>query len=223
MKPKMIVMLTYNDQTVSNALEVFDECKDLDVECWGFKNIGLPVDQMKKLIENMKKANKSTFLEVVTYDEESCLQAAKLAIECEFDYFTGTTYFDSVHELLKKASMKYFPFCGKVSGNPSVLEGFIQEIIDGAKLMEEKGVDGFDLLAYRYTGDCEELAKQLIDTIKKPIVLAGSINSFERINKVKELNPWGFTIGSAFFDKKFVKNSSFREQVDSVAQYISKI
>lgn len=220
MSPKMIVMLTYNDQTVSNAIEVFDECKDLDVECWGFKDIGLPVEQMKQLIKNMKEAGKSTFLEVVSYDEETCLQAADLAIESEFDYFTGTTYFESVHEVLKKASMKYFPFCGKVSGNPSVLDGSIQEIIDGAKAMEEKGVDGFDLLAYRYTGDAEELARKLISVIKKPIVLAGSINSFERLDKVKEFNPWGFTIGSAFFDKKFVKDGSFKDQVEAVAKYL---
>jgi len=32
MKQKMIIMLTYNDKTVSNALEVFDQCKELPVE-----------------------------------------------------------------------------------------------------------------------------------------------------------------------------------------------
>jgi len=46
-----------------------------------------------------------------------------------------------VHNLLKNSPIKYLPFCGKVSGNPSILEGSIQEIIDDAKLMEQKGVD----------------------------------------------------------------------------------
>ena len=220
MKQKMIVMLTYNDKTVSNVLEIFDQCKELPVECWGFKNIGLPVEKMKKLIFNMKKAKKTTFLEVVTYNERSCLEAAKLALECQFDYFTGSVYFESVHNLLKDKPIKYFPFCGKVSGSPSILEGSIQKIIDDAKLMEEKGVDGFDLLAYRYVEDAEKLAQQFIEAIKIPVVLAGSINSFDRLDKIKEYNPWGFTIGSAFFDKIFVKGGSFKEQISRVLSYI---
>jgi hypothetical protein len=221
MKQKMIIMLTYNDKTVSNALEIFDQCKELPVDCWGFKNIGLTVEKMIKLISNMKEAKKTTFLEVVTYNEKSSLDSAKLALECQFDYFTGSIYFESVHNLLKDKPIKYFPFCGKVSGSPSILEGSIQEIIDDAKLMEEKGVDGFDLLAYRYVEDAEKLSQQFIQAIKIPVVLAGSINSFDRLDKIKEYNPWGFTIGSAFFDKKFVKGGSFKDQIISVLSYIN--
>ncbi|MBU4602718.1 hypothetical protein KKA86_06425 [bacterium] len=220
MKQKMIIMLTYNDKTVSNALEIFGQCKELPVECWGFKNVGLPVEKMKKLVFNMKKSKKTTFLEVVTYNEKSCFEAAKLALECQFNYFTGSVYFESVHNLLKDKPMKYFPFCGKVSGSPSILEGSIQEIIDDAKLMEEKGVDGFDLLAYRYVEDAEKLAQQFIKAIKIPVVLAGSINSLDRLDKIKEYNPWGFTIGSAFFDKIFVKGGSFKEQISRVLSCI---
>ena len=220
MKQKMIIMLTYNDKTVSNALEIFDQCKELPVECWGFKNVGLSVEKMKKLIFNMNKAKKTTFLEVVTYNEKSCLDAAKFALECQFDYFTGSIYFESVHNLLKDKPIKYFPFCGKVSGSPSILEGSIQEIIDDAKLMGKKGVNGFDLLAYRYIGDAEKLAQQFIKSIKIPVVLAGSINSFDRLDKIKQYNPWGFTIGSAFFDKIFVKGGSFKEQIIRVLSYI---
>ena len=222
MKPKLIIMLTYNDKTVSNALEVFDQCKELPVERWGFKNVGLPVEKMKKLVINMKEAKKTTFLEVVTYNEKSCLDAAKLALDCQFDYFTGSVYFESVHSLLKNKSIKYFPFCGKVSGSPSILEGSIQEIIDDAKLMEEKGVDGLDLLAYRHAGDGKKLPQQFIKAIKSPVVLAGSINSFDRLGKTKEYNPWGFTIGSAFFDKEFVKNGSFKDQIIKVLSYMDR-
>jgi len=222
MKPKIIIMLTYNDKTVSNALEVFDQCKDLPVKYWGFKNVGLPVEKMKKLVSNMKKAKKTAFLEVVTYDEKSCIDAAKLAIDCQFNYLMGTIYFESVHNLLKDKNIKYSPFCGKVSGSPSILEGSIQEIIDKAKLIEKKGVDGFDLLAYRYVGNAEKLAKEFIKTIKIPVILAGSINSFDRLDKVKQFNPWGFTLGTAFFDKKFVRGNSFKDQVKKVIEYMEK-
>ncbi len=216
----MIVMLTNHDKTVKNALELFEECKNIPVEHWGFKNIGLPIIQMKKLVRNMKNANKKTFLEVVSYTEKECIEATKLAIECEFDYLMGTIFFQSVYDLLKDKPIKYMPFCGKVSGSPSVLEGSIDEIIAHAKSIKEKNVYGLDLLTYRYTGDPEELAQKFIKEIDLPVIIAGSINSFEKLEKVKKLNPWGFTIGSAFFDKKFVKGGSFKEQIERIVKYL---
>jgi hypothetical protein len=216
----MIVMLTNHDKTVENAIDLFEECKNLSVEHWGFKNIGLPVVQMKKLVRNMKNAKKKTFLEVVSYTEEECIEATELAIECEFDYLMGTMFYQSVYDLLKGKPIKYMPFCGKVSGSPSVLEGSIDEIIAHAKSIKEKNVYGLDILAYRYTGDPEELAQKFIKKINLPVIIAGSISSLEKLEKVKELNPWGFTIGSAFFDKKFVKWGSFKEQIERVVKYL---
>jgi hypothetical protein len=220
MNTKMIVMLTYNDKTVKNALELFEECKNLSVEHWGFKNIGLPVVQMKKLVRDMKNAKKKTFLEVVSYTEEECIGATELAIECEFDYLMGTMFFQSVYDLLKDKPIKYMPFCGKVSGSPSVLEGSIDEIIAHAKSIKEKNVYGLDILAYRYNGNPEELAQKFIKEINFPVIIAGSISSFEKLEKIKKLKPWGFTIGSAFFDRKFVKWGSFKEQIERVVKYL---
>ena len=56
MESKIIIMLTHNDQTVKNALEVFDSCKDLPVDFWGFKDVGLEHDKMAELIKAMKAA-----------------------------------------------------------------------------------------------------------------------------------------------------------------------
>ena len=130
MRPDIIIMLTHHDVTVPNAAEVFEACKDIEnVKLWGFKNVGLPKDQMKALTAAMKAAGKTTFLEVVTYDEESCLDGAQTAIDCGFDYLMGTLYYDSVAKLLKDNGMDYLPFVGKVSGSPSILEGTNEEII----------------------------------------------------------------------------------------------
>ncbi len=81
MKSKIIIMLTHNDQTVKNAIEVFDACKDLAVDFWGFKDVGLEKEKMAELIQHMKAAGKTTFLEVVTYTEEECMNGAKLAVD----------------------------------------------------------------------------------------------------------------------------------------------
>ncbi len=218
---KLIVMLTHNDQTVTDAIEIFDACKDLPVQHWGFKNIGLPVPQMKRLVADMKAAGKTTYLEVVTYTEEECLSAAKLAMECEFDCLMGTLYFPSVGELVK-GKIQYFPFCGKVWDNPSKLGGSIDEIIADAKRLQALGCDGTDLLAYRHVEDPVALLKRFTKEVAFPTVVAGSIGSFERIDFMKELHPAGFTMGSALFTKNFVKDGSFRENLSAVYDYLNK-
>ena len=53
MKPELIVMLTYNDKTVENALELFNEMKDTPVTLWGFKDVGLPPEDMKKVVDSI--------------------------------------------------------------------------------------------------------------------------------------------------------------------------
>lgn len=64
MKPNLIIMLTSNDITVSNAAEVFAACKDLPAEHWGFKDMGLLEKEMIALDKAVKDAGKATYLEV---------------------------------------------------------------------------------------------------------------------------------------------------------------
>lgn len=96
MLDKLIVMPTHNDVTVPDAQKLFDENKDLPITNWGFKDVGLEPEKMKKLCASMKAAGKTTFLEVVTYSEEECMRGAKLAVECGFDCLLGTIFYDSV-------------------------------------------------------------------------------------------------------------------------------
>jgi hypothetical protein len=217
---KLIVMLTHNDETVKNAKEVFVDCGDLPVEFWGFKNIGLPLDQMKDLASTMKAAEKTTFLEVVTLSEEECLEGARMAVECKFDYLLGTVFYPSVNEYCKKMNVKYLPFCGKVYGHPSILEGTPDEITDNALRLQAAGCHGTDLLAYRNKKEPEAVIKTLVEKVDFPVVVAGSISSFERIDVVQNINPWAFTIGSALFECKFGLEKSFRGQLKTVCDYM---
>lgn len=222
MRPEIIVMLTHHDVTVPNALEVFETCKDLPVQYWGFKNVGLPKEQMKAVTAAMKAAGKTTFLEVVTYDEESCMDGAKTAVECGFDCLMGTLYYESVHSYLKEQGLTYMPFVGKVSGSPSILEGTNEEIIQNAKDLMAKGIKGFDILAYRHVADGEKLAREFCAAIDAQICIAGSINSFARIDTMFDIGPWTFTMGSALFEKKFVPEGDFRANLKAVADYMAQ-
>lgn len=222
MNSKIIIMLTHHDMTVKNALETFEANKDLPIDFWGFKDVGLEKEKMIELINAMKAAGKTTFLEVVTYSEEECMAGAKTAVELGFDYLMGTLFFDSVYAYLQQHNVKYLPFCGKVSGSPSVLEGSFEEIIADANSMLEKGVYGIDLLAFRHQ-DGAGLAEAYCSAIKAPVVIAGSINSNERIDFINKINPWAFTMGSALFDAAFVPGKGVRENLEAVVSYMDSI
>lgn len=223
MLEKLIVMLTHNDVTVKDAKEVFEACRDLPVVNWGFKDVGLEPDRMKELCRMMKDEGKTTFLEVVTYSEEECLRGAKLAAECGFDCLLGTIYYDSVMEYVKTTNLKYFPFVGKVSQSPSILEESCDFMLEQAKMFQEAGACGVDLLGYRYTeGDPNVLSAAFVKASPVPTVLAGSIGSEERMLLVKQMDPAYFTMGSALFAKNFVKDGTFRENLEAVVSFLQK-
>jgi len=218
--PELIVMLTHNDVTVANAPEVFEECKDAKAKFWGFKEVGLPIEEMKKLYARMKECGKTTFLEVVAYTEEECLEGAKMAVECGCDILMGTLYFQSIMDYCKENDLKYMPFVGKITGRPSVLEGTIEGMIAEANDYISKGAYGIDLLGYRYVGDAVELNKKFVAGVNGPVCLAGSVNSYKRLDEVKDADSWSFTIGGAFFENKF--DGTFAEQIDKVCTYMEK-
>jgi hypothetical protein len=222
MKPELIVMLTYNDKTVENALDLFSQMKDTPVTHWGFKDVGLPREEMKKVVDRMNAAGKTTYLEVVSLTEEEGLAGAKLAAECGFHILMGTVFFDSINDYLKDKPVKYYPFPGHVHSHPSILDGTIDEIVQHARDMEAKGVDGMDLLTYRYTGDAAKLLREVVKATGVPLVSAGSIDSFDRIAEVRDTGAWGFTIGTAFFEKKFIQDGSFEQNMMAVWDWLQE-
>ena len=221
MLKNLIVMLTCNDVTVQNAREIFESCRDLPVTNWGFKDVGLPPEEMKELCALMKESGKTTFLEVVTYTEPECMRGAKLAVECGFDHLMGTIFYESVNDYIKTTNLKYMPFVGEVSESPSILKGSAASMLAQEAEYKAAGAFGTDLLGYRYVdGDAEELSSEFLSKCQLPCVLAGSIGSDERLDIVRKMNPWGFTMGSALVNKNFVKDGSFRENLEHVVNYI---
>ena len=54
------------------------------------------------------------------------------------------------------------------------------------------------------------------------MVIAGSIGNTERLDRIKEYDPWAFMIGTAFCDKEFVKDGSLRAQIEKVLEYMDE-
>ena len=222
LKPELIVMLTHHDQTVPDALDLFERMKDYPITHWGFKDVGLSAEAMRDVVLAMKDARKITFLEVVSLSEDEGLRGAQLAVQLGFDVLMGTVFYPSIAEYLKDKPIRYYPFPGHVHSHPSILDGTIDTIVDHARKLESYGVHGLDLLTYRYNGEASLLLKLVVQATNIPIVSAGSIATFERIREVWDSGAWGFTIGSAFFDRQFLPDGSLEENVLTVCDWLQK-
>lgn len=219
---ELIVMLTWNDKTVENAIEVFESAKETNVNYWGFKEVGLPREDMIRLVDLIHDAGKTAVLEVVAYEEDACVDGAKVCAECGFDILMGTMYFESVQKIAEENGIAYYPFVGTIEGRPSVLKGTIEGMIDEANgLIRDKGIKGIDLLGYRYTGDAVKLNQEFVRQVKGNVCLAGSVSSYQRLSEVKKTGAWAFTIGGAFFEKKFCEGS-FADNINAVLDYLGR-
>lgn len=220
MKPELIVMLTHNDLTVENAYQIFEECKDTKANYWGFKEQPLPLDEMQRIYRRMKECGKHTVLEVVAYTEAEGLEGAKMAVDCGCDILMGTCCHESIMRYCQQHNISYMPFVGSITGRPSILQGSIESMVAEAKKLKEQGAFGIDLLGYRYEEDAEQLISDMVAKTELPVCVAGSIDSYDRLQFIKKVQPWTFTIGSAFFEHKF--GISIAEQIDKVCDFIQQ-
>jgi len=214
-------MLTKDDQTISDAREYVKEIATAGAKHIGFKDIGLPTSELKLLAEDLKKEGVKVYLEVVSLDDESEKKSAKIAMDLNVDYLLGGTRPEIIASLVKDHPLKYYPFVGKIENHPSILTGSIPEIAEHARQITAiEGVDGLDLLAYRFTGeDIPQLIQEVCQASAKPVVVAGSIDSKERIEVVKTKGASGFTVGTAAFDMEFPSDKSgVSGQVQSILE-----
>lgn len=213
-----IFMLTDNDKTVSSARAYLWEALVGGAKHIGFKDVGLPVAAMKLLIVDMKIAGACSYLEVVSLDEESELRSARAAIEMGVDCLLGGTRAEAVAPLVRDHPLKYYPFPGTIVGHPSTLMGSCADIADSAShLTSLDGVDGLDLLAYRYNGNVSELMRTVAKASSKPIIVAGSIDREDRIASVAAAGAAGFTVGTAAF------RNAFRARVEGLSGQVEAI
>jgi hypothetical protein len=201
---RFIFMLTRNDRTVADASQQLQAALELGVRHIGFKDIGLPLAQLKQLNAAIQAGGATSYLEVVSLDRESEIVSAKAAADIGVDVLLGGTRVDDVLPVIQGTGIRYCPFPGRITGHPSVLEGTIEDIVASARTIAARdGVHGLDLLAYRSAQDVPELMKAVCAAVSKPVYVAGSIDTPARIAVVQGAGAAGFTIGTAALDGKY--------------------
>ncbi len=219
---EFIFMLTRNDQTVPDALDVYGDVRDSALRYVGFKDIGLPTARLRELASAMRADGREVFLEVVSERAEDEVRSVEAALEIGVDWLLGGTHPDEALAILDRVGPpgtagrpRYCPFPGRVVDHPSVLQGTMDEIAASARdLTARDGVHGLDLLAYRWSGDVPALVRAVVAASSGPVIAAGSVDSAARITALAEAGAWAYTIGGAIFDGQLPAGPSVREQVD---------
>jgi hypothetical protein len=213
-----IFMLTRNDRTVPDASAHVDVAIQAGLKHIGFKDVGVPFEDLKALADQIRAAGATTYLEVVSLDRESEIRSAKAAIELGIDNLLGGTHAEDVLPLIETCAMGYYPFAGEIAGHPSVLKGSIDDIRRSAeRLVQHPRVSGLDLLAYRSGCDIEDLVASVCKAAGKPVIVAGSIDRPEQIALVHRCGAAGFTIGTSALDGKYpAETSALIDQLSAI-------
>jgi hypothetical protein len=201
-----IFMLTQRDRTVPAPLEVLDLIRPLGLRHIGFKDIGVPPQELAKLAESIRAMGAVSYMEVVSTGQNDCLHSARIARELGVDRLLGGTQVDEILAILDGSATAYFPFPGRPIGHPTRLAGTPEEVEAQCRAFMDKGCPGADLLAYRAT---EADALDLVAASRRGLgptgylIVAGSVNTAEQIRALKMAGADAFTIGSAVFDHSF--------------------
>src|SRR3954466_7458200 len=127
---EFIFMLTHHDATVPNALEVYDEVRDLPLRYVGFKDVGQPIAVLTELARRIHADGREAMIEVVSERREDELRSISAATEIGVDWVLGGTNVDDALAVLDGTGLRYCPFPGRVVDHPSILEGTIPEIAE---------------------------------------------------------------------------------------------
>lgn len=219
-----IFMLTHNDRTVANARDCLDDVLAAGCRHIGFKDVGLPFDELTRLSRDIRAADATAYLEVVSLNRDSELASARAALDFEVDHLLGGTRAAEVAPLLHGTPVRYFPFPGRVVGHPSILEGPASEILASARdLAARDDVHGLDLLAYRFDGDVPAMMRDVCRAAGKPVIMAGSVDTERKIADLSAAGALGFTVGTAAFDNQFpATRPGLRGQVEAIADLAAK-
>ncbi len=213
---EFILMLTRDDKTVKDAVTIYGDLRHLGLRHVGCKDIGLPADELAALLGTVRADGHQTHLEVVSETYAATLRSARTAAELLPDYLIGGTLIEPIQEIIAGTPIRFFPYVGRIVGHPCLLRGTVAEICDDARRAEAAGVDGINLLAYRYDGDVPALVEAVVGATELPVICAGSIISSEQIRLLDELGVWAFTVGTAVLDRQFADGLPIPEQVEAV-------
>ena len=215
---EFIFMLTRDDVTLKDAREVYASVAGTGIRHVGCKDVGLTTEELEGLMDDIRSHGHETWIEVVSETEEATLASARAAAEIRPDHLIGGTLIEPVQEILAGTGVRFWPYVGQIVGHPCLLRGSIEDIVADTRRAATLGVDGINLLAYRYDGDVEALVRAVVAATDLPVICAGSVDSVDRIRTLDACGAWGFTIGTAARDGALVDGAPLSGQLQAALE-----
>ena len=201
-----IFMLTRDDRTVQDCLELIDLIRPVGLKHVGFKDVGVAPEVLKALAKAIHASGATSYMEVVSTTPEACLASARVARDLGVNRLLGGTQVDEIMDILAGSDTEYYPFPGRPVGHPTKLGGTPAEVEAQCRGFVAKGCAGCDILAYRATeADPIDLVKAARHGLgpDKCLIVAGAVTSAERIRAVEAAGADAFTIGTAVFNGSY--------------------
>jgi hypothetical protein len=216
---QFIFMLTVNDRTIPNALDVLETIAPLKLRHVGFKDVGADLETLRLINGKIKISGADSYLEVVATSCEAALNSARMAVEIGVDHLLGGTLVEETLEILQGTGIGYYPFPGVPVGHPTKLGGTAEKIAADTKAFLELGCAGVDLLAYRATEaepvDLIRAARKVLGP-RAPLICAGDIDSPARIAELRAAGASHFTVGSAAIQLTFCAAPNLVGQLEGI-------
>jgi hypothetical protein len=206
-----IFMLTRNDKTILDALEMLHLLRPVGLKHIGFKDVGVAPATLRQLSDEIRAMGAESYLEVVSTSPEDTLNSVRVAVEIGVDHLLGGTRVEEILAITRGTPTRYYPFPGRPFSHPTKLGGTAAEVEADCRRFIDLGCGGVDLLAYRAT-DSDPV--DLIRAARKGLgdnrlIIAGGIDSAPRIKAVQDAGADAFTIGTAIF------NGGYRDNLGS--------
>jgi len=199
-----IFMLTREDRTVADCLDIVDAVGDLGLMHMGFKDVGVGPDLLAALNKRIRESGATSYMEVVATTPEEAAEAARLAVDLDVECLLGGCAPRACLSALGESEIAYYPFPGRPRGLPTVLHGTIDEIVADCRQFAEAGCAGVDLLAYRAVeADPIELIHAVRSAIEGDVIVAGDVNTPQRVRDIAAAGADAFTVGTAALSGAF--------------------
>jgi hypothetical protein len=200
-----IFMLTRQDRTITDCLELLDLIRPLRLLHVGFKDIGVDTRTLDTLSKSIRSTGATTYMEVVSTTPEACMNSARIAASLGIDRLLGGADVAAVQDAIRGTATAYYPFPGRPHGHPTKLGGSPAEVEAQCRRFTDQGCAGADLLAYRAI-EADPLA--LVRAARRGLgdrylIVAGSVTSVGQITDLARAGADAFTIGSAIFDGSY--------------------
>ncbi|OYV33979.1 MAG: hypothetical protein B7Z81_10660, partial [Acidocella sp. 20-61-6] len=103
-----IFMLTRDDRTIPDCLDVIAQIMPLNICHIGFKDIGADLETLRTLNQKIQASGAVSYLEVVATSPQAALNSARMAVEIGVNRLLGGTQVAETLDILNGSNINYY-------------------------------------------------------------------------------------------------------------------